>query len=73
MTFIDGAFSHAVRRLLKACEWRANPQYGITYERVAVSRDVIDAAQSLCRFSAADPALCPRRRTRSIQQYRTEK
>jgi glutathione synthase/RimK-type ligase-like ATP-grasp enzyme len=46
MTFIDGAFSHAVRRVLKAGEWRANPQYGITYERVEVSRDVIDAAQA---------------------------
>jgi glutathione synthase/RimK-type ligase-like ATP-grasp enzyme len=46
MTFIDGAFSHAVRRVLKAGEWRANPQYGITYERVEVSRDVIDTAQT---------------------------
>jgi glutathione synthase/RimK-type ligase-like ATP-grasp enzyme len=46
MTFIDGAFSHAVRRVLKAGEWRANPQYGITYERVEVSRDVIDTAQA---------------------------
>jgi glutathione synthase/RimK-type ligase-like ATP-grasp enzyme len=46
MTFIDGAFSHAVRRVLKAGEWRANPQYGITYERVEVSRAVIDTAQA---------------------------
>ncbi|MGF9760002.1 hypothetical protein AAII07_32885 [Microvirga sp. 0TCS3.31] len=46
MTFIDGAFSHAVRRVMKAGEWRANPQYGITYERVEVNRDVIDAARA---------------------------
>jgi glutathione synthase/RimK-type ligase-like ATP-grasp enzyme len=46
LTFIDGAFSHAVRRILKAGEWRANPQYGITYERVEVSRSMIDSAQS---------------------------
>ena len=46
MTFIDGTFSHAVRRVLKPGEWRANPQYGITYERVEVGRDVIETAQS---------------------------
>ena len=46
LTFIDGTFSHAIRRVLKAGEWRANPQYGITYERVEVSLDVIDTAQS---------------------------
>jgi glutathione synthase/RimK-type ligase-like ATP-grasp enzyme len=46
LTFIDGTFSHAVRRVLKPGEWRANPQYGITYERVEVSRDVIETAQS---------------------------
>ncbi len=45
LTFIDGIFSHAVRRVLKPGEWRANPQFGITYERVEVSRDVIDTAQ----------------------------
>jgi glutathione synthase/RimK-type ligase-like ATP-grasp enzyme len=46
LTFIDGMFSHAVRRVLKAGEWRANPQYGITYERVEVGRSVIDSARS---------------------------
>ncbi|MFC1458992.1 RimK family alpha-L-glutamate ligase [Microvirga arabica] len=46
MTFIDGTFSHAVRRVLKAGEWRANAQYGTTYERVTVSQDVIDTAKS---------------------------
>ncbi len=55
MTFIDGAFSHAVRRVLKAGEWRANPQYGITYERVEVSREVIDTAQTYIDFLPQTP------------------
>lgn len=46
MTFIDGAFSHAVRRVLKSGEWRANPQFGITYERVTLDQDMIDAGAS---------------------------
>ncbi len=46
LTFIEGAFSHAVRRVLKPGEWRANAQYGITYERVDVSADVIETAQA---------------------------
>jgi len=46
MTFIDGAFSHAVRRVLKSGEWRANPQYGITYERVEVGNGVIETAKT---------------------------
>jgi glutathione synthase/RimK-type ligase-like ATP-grasp enzyme len=46
LTFIDGNFSHAVRRVLKAGEWRANQQYGTTYERVDVNQGVIDAAQA---------------------------
>ncbi|MGO4387771.1 RimK family alpha-L-glutamate ligase [Microvirga sp. 2YAF29] len=44
-TFIDGHFSHAVRRVLKAGEWRANPQHGITYERVEPDQAVIEATQ----------------------------
>jgi len=55
MTFIDGAFSHAVRRVLKPGEWRANAQYGTTYERVAVSRDVIDTAQTYIDFLPQAP------------------
>jgi glutathione synthase/RimK-type ligase-like ATP-grasp enzyme len=55
MTFIDGTFSHAVRRILKPGEWRANPQYGITYERVEVSRDVIDTAQAYVDFLPQTP------------------
>ncbi|MCG7392706.1 hypothetical protein MHY87_07300 [Microvirga sp. ACRRW] len=43
MTFIDGVFSHAVRRVLRPGEWRANPQFGITYERVSPRQDMIDA------------------------------
>jgi glutathione synthase/RimK-type ligase-like ATP-grasp enzyme len=55
MTFIDGVFSHAVRRVLKPGEWRANAQFGITYERVEVSRDVIDAAQTYVDFLPQTP------------------
>lgn len=45
LTFIDGAFSHAVRRVLKPGEWRANAQYGITYERVDMDIDTIESAR----------------------------
>ncbi|MBM1175349.1 ATP-grasp domain-containing protein [Microvirga arabica] len=55
MTFIDGTFSHAVRRVLKAGEWRANAQYGTTYERVTVSQDVIDTAKSYLDFLPQTP------------------
>jgi glutathione synthase/RimK-type ligase-like ATP-grasp enzyme len=55
MTFIDGVFSHAVRRVLKPGEWRANPQYGITYERVEVSPDVVDTAQGYMSFLPQTP------------------
>jgi glutathione synthase/RimK-type ligase-like ATP-grasp enzyme len=55
MTFIDGAFSHAVRRILKPGEWRANPQYGITYKRVEVSRDSIETAQAYVDFLPQTP------------------
>lgn len=43
MTFIDGTFSHAVRRVLPAGEWRANSQFGIAYEPVTLSQTMIDA------------------------------
>ncbi|WP_160195409.1 hypothetical protein [Microvirga sp. BSC39] len=55
MTFIEGAFSHAVRRVLRPGEWRANAQYGTTYERVEVSRDVIDTAQAYVDFLPQAP------------------
>ena len=46
LTFIDGLFSHAVRRVLKRGEWRANQQYGITPEGVDVDERTIEAARS---------------------------
>jgi glutathione synthase/RimK-type ligase-like ATP-grasp enzyme len=55
MTFVDGVFSHAVRRVLKSGEWRANTQYGTTYERVEVSRDIIEAAQAYIGFLPQTP------------------
>jgi glutathione synthase/RimK-type ligase-like ATP-grasp enzyme len=55
LTFIDGVFSHAVRRVLKNGEWRANPQFGITYERVEVSLDVIKTALSYLRLVPQPP------------------
>jgi glutathione synthase/RimK-type ligase-like ATP-grasp enzyme len=55
MTFIEGTFSHAVRRVLKPGEWRANAQFGITYERVDVSRYVIETAQAYVDFLPQTP------------------
>jgi len=52
LTFIDGIFSHAVRRVLRPGEWRANQQYGTVPERVEVAAEVIAAAQ---RFLDAVP------------------
>lgn len=46
MTFIEGVFSHAVRRVLKPGEWRANAQFGITYEQAEVSADVTEKASA---------------------------
>lgn len=55
MTFIDGTFSHAVRRVLRPGEWRANPQYGITYERLEASRDVVESANAYIGFLPQTP------------------
>lgn len=55
LTFIDGRFSHAVRRVLKPGEWRANPQFGITYERQEVSADVVKAAGAYLRLLPQTP------------------
>lgn len=52
LTFFGGAFSHAVRRNLKPGEWRANLQFGATYEAFDPSSDTIDAAQ---RYLAQAP------------------
>jgi glutathione synthase/RimK-type ligase-like ATP-grasp enzyme len=46
LTFIDGTFSHAVRRILRPGEWRANQQYGTTIERMDPSPAVVQAARS---------------------------
>lgn len=54
LTFIDGHFSHAVRRVLKTGEWRANPQYGITYERVELDQTVVETAR---RYLSALPEM----------------
>jgi len=52
LTFIDGIFSHAIRRVLRPGEWRANLQYGTVPEPVEVAADVVSAAQ---RFLEAVP------------------
>jgi len=52
LTFIDGAFSHAVRRNLKPGEWRANLQFGATYEAFDPSPATVAAAR---RYLDASP------------------
>ncbi len=54
LTFIDGAFSHAIRRRLKPGEWRANLQYGVTPEAFDPDPDLIAAAR---RYLAAAPEM----------------
>ncbi|MEZ0168882.1 RimK family alpha-L-glutamate ligase [Microvirga sp. TS319] len=55
LTFIDGGFSHAVRRVLKEGEWRANSQFGVTYERVDVGPDVIESAKACLALAPEAP------------------
>lgn len=55
LTFIDGVFSHAVRRVLRSGEWRANQQYGITPERVDVDEKTIEAARSYLTVLPSTP------------------
>lgn len=45
LTFIDGVFSHAIRRRLKPGEWRANLQYGATPEAFDPPPEVVEAAR----------------------------
>jgi glutathione synthase/RimK-type ligase-like ATP-grasp enzyme len=45
LTFVDGAFSHAIQRRLQPGEWRANHQYGVTVEAAEVGPDLIQAAR----------------------------
>ncbi len=61
LTFIDGEFSHAIRRRLKPGEWRANLQYGATPEAfdpspevVAAARRYLDAAPRLPAYARVD-------------------
>ncbi len=44
LTFFEGEFSHAVRRNLRAGEWRANRQFGAQVEAVTVSQEMINEA-----------------------------
>lgn len=46
LTFFDGGFSHAVRRVIADGEWRANSQYGARVEPVVVAPDIISQAQT---------------------------
>ncbi len=54
LTFIDGVFSHAIRRRLKPGEWRANLQYGATPEAFDPAPEVVEAAR---RYLDAAPRL----------------
>lgn len=54
LTFVEGNFSHAVRRRLRPGEWRANHQYGVSAEAAEVGPDLIWAAR---RYLDAAPAL----------------
>jgi len=56
LTFFGGTFSHAVRRNLKPGEWRANLQFGATYEAFDPSSDTIDAAQRYLTQAPEPPA-----------------
>ena len=45
LTFIDGVFSHAIRRRLKPGEWRANLQFGATPEAFDPNPETIEEAR----------------------------
>lgn len=59
LTFFDGAFSHAVRRNLKQGEWRANLQFGATYEAFEPSLSTIESARHYLE-SAPEPPVYAR-------------
>jgi glutathione synthase/RimK-type ligase-like ATP-grasp enzyme len=66
LTFIDGAFSHAVHRRLGPGEWRANMQYGATVapvelapEVIAAARHYLDAAPEIPAYARVDALLRP--------------
>lgn len=54
LTFIDGEFSHAVRRRLKPGEWRANQQFGVTLEAFEPDPELVSAAR---RYLAVAPEM----------------
>ena len=46
LTFFDGEFSHAIRRVVAKGEWRANSQYGARVEMVSVAPGIISRAEA---------------------------
>lgn len=46
LTFIDGEYSHAIRRILSPNEWRANQQFSIQYELISVPYEVVKSAKA---------------------------
>jgi hypothetical protein len=64
--FIEGCFSHAVKRHLPPGEWRANPQFGtrlarveVTDREIAEARCYLDFAPSLPLYARVDGILRP--------------
>ncbi len=55
LTFIDGKFSHAVQRHLRAGEWRANRQFGAEFEAITVSESTIDEAKRFLDLVPGEP------------------
>jgi glutathione synthase/RimK-type ligase-like ATP-grasp enzyme len=53
--FVDGNFSHAVRRHLPEGEWRANLQYGATLARVEVDQSYIKQAAEFLSYAPSLP------------------
>lgn len=61
LLFVDGVFSHAIKRNLHPGEWRANHQYGVSVEAaaatpalVAQARRYLDAAPELPFYARVD-------------------
>jgi glutathione synthase/RimK-type ligase-like ATP-grasp enzyme len=53
--FIDGRFSHAVKRHLPPGEWRANLQFGIRLARVDMTDREVEQARSFLDFAPTLP------------------
>ncbi len=54
LLFVDGVFSHAIKRGLPPGEWRANHQYGVSVAPVLAEPDLIAAAR---RYLDAAPQM----------------